>query len=75
MPDPDQELEPFGIAYDRGAGVKQDFGYLGNDLSRKPSKISHKTPDTAQSIKIDVVPPVCPHPSSIYALTLIIEIN
>ena len=61
VPDPDQELEAFGVVYDRALGVKQDFRHSENDLSRRPSKLSHKTPDTTQSIKIDVVPPVCLH--------------
>ncbi|KAF9543709.1 hypothetical protein CPC08DRAFT_423427 [Agrocybe pediades] len=65
VPEPDEELEPFGVAYDRHAQANGSSASLnsrgrhtriGADLSRRPSRISEKTtPDT--SIVIDVVPP------------------
>ncbi|KAF9477877.1 hypothetical protein BDN70DRAFT_880647 [Pholiota conissans] len=55
VPDPDQDLEPFGIAYNRGA-VANGYQPYQSSLNRRPSRISEKTtPDT--SIGIDVVPP------------------
>lgn len=57
VPDPDQELEPFGVAYNRGAVANGYQPYAGADLNRRPSRISERTtPDT--SIGIDIVPPV-----------------
>lgn len=66
MPDPDEVLEPFGVAYNRHARANDNNdlsmhsrqpAQAGADLSRRPSRISEKTtPDT--SIVIDVVPPV-----------------
>ncbi len=58
VPDPGQKLEPFGVAYDRGAVASGYQPYVvGADLNRRPSRISERTtPDT--SIGIDVVPPV-----------------
>jgi hypothetical protein len=50
-------LEPFGVAYNRGAAANGYQSYQGSTLNRRPSRISEKTtPDT--SIAIDVVPPV-----------------
>lgn len=59
VPDPEQELEPFGVAYARhNRSQSMPNAYPGGaDLARRPSRISEKTtPDT--SIVIDVVPPV-----------------
>ncbi|KJA20432.1 hypothetical protein HYPSUDRAFT_813123 [Hypholoma sublateritium FD-334 SS-4] len=57
VPDPGQELEPFGVAYNRGAVANGYQPYMGADLNRRPSRISERTtPDT--SIGIDIVPPV-----------------
>ncbi|KAH9485713.1 hypothetical protein JR316_0002626 [Psilocybe cubensis] len=58
VPDPDEELEPFGVAYARhNRSQSMPSGYTGGaDIGRRPSRISEKTtPDT--SIVIDVVPP------------------
>jgi len=61
VPDPDDALEPAGVAYARhsqgasGSSLGR-YGYPGPDLTRRPSRISERTtPDT--SIVIDVVPP------------------
>ncbi|KAF8957339.1 hypothetical protein BDZ97DRAFT_1924703 [Flammula alnicola] len=56
VPEPDQELEPFGVAYNRGAAANGYQPYPPAGLNRRPSRISEKSsPNT--SIGIDVVPP------------------
>ncbi|KIM36733.1 hypothetical protein M413DRAFT_448874 [Hebeloma cylindrosporum] len=57
VPDPDAALQPAGVAYMRD-GINHYPSYPNGNLDRQPSRISQKTsPNTSQSIVIDVVPP------------------